>query len=831
MPNANIVFGGSGASRTVTITPAPNQSGTATITLTVTDGSSATASDSFVLTVTPVNDVPTISDTTDKTTPQNTVSGPHTFTIGDVETAAASLTVTAASSNTTLVPVASIVFGGSGSSRTVTITPASNQTGAATITLTVSDGNGGTAADSFVLTVTPVNAAPTISDVTDKTTNEDTATPALGFTVGDAETPAASLTVAGSSSNTTLVPVANIVFGGSGSSRTATITPALNQTGTATITLTVTDGSGGSASDTFVLTVTAVNDVPTISDVTDKTTNEDTPTPALSVTVGDVETPAASLTLTAASSNTLLVPTANIVLGGSGASRTVTITPALNQLGTATITLTVGDGTGGTAADSFVLTVTAVNDLPTISDTTDKTTNEDTATPALAVTIGDAETPAASLTFSASSSNPTLVPTGNIVFGGSGANRTVTLIPAPDQPGTTTITLTVTDGNGGSANDTFVLTVIPVNDPPVVNAGPDVSTAFPAPASLAGTAVDIDGPALVRVWSQVSGPGTATFTDPNAATTSANFTAPGTYVLRLTANDGQFNVSDDVSVAVTGANMGLSFDGVSKRVTFGPAPGLGAATFTIETWFKREGAGATVSTGTGGVTAIPLVTKGMAQAEGGNVDMNYFLGIDGTSRVLVADFEDTATGLNHPVQGVTTDLRQRLVSRRGDLRRHDVEAVPQRPARCDARRRRLHAAFRQHPARRARHGDDVDRGGHRRVPGRARRAARLERRAQWRRHPGGDDWTSDLRTGIDRALEPGRGIRIDCRGQQRRRQHRHDPEHRCLGDRDAVCLDAAPAGELRSAPDRVGRRRGSREARPGPRPRRGHVHGRDVVQA
>ena len=121
---ASIVLGGSGANRTVTITPAANQSGTATITLTVTDGNGGTATDSFVLTVLPVNDVPTISNVTDKTTDQNTASGPLAFTIGDVETAAAALTVSATSANTTLVPTANIVFGGTGASRTVTVTPA-----------------------------------------------------------------------------------------------------------------------------------------------------------------------------------------------------------------------------------------------------------------------------------------------------------------------------------------------------------------------------------------------------------------------------------------------------------------------------------------------------------------------------------------------------------------------------------------------------------------------------------------------------------------------------------------------------------------------------------
>ena len=53
----------------------------------------------------------------------------------------------------------------------------------------------------------------------------------------------------------------------------------------------------------------------------------------------------------------------------------------------------------------------------------------------------------------------------------------------------------------------------------------------------------------------------------------------------------------------------------------------------------RRGLG--TSTGNGGIaSAIPLITKGRAEAEGSNVDMNYFLGIDATTGVLVADFEE-----------------------------------------------------------------------------------------------------------------------------------------------------------------------------------------------
>ncbi|MBK8724464.1 MAG: tandem-95 repeat protein [Holophagaceae bacterium] len=555
VPNANIVFGGSGASRTVTVTPAANQFGTSTITLTVTDGNGGTATDTFLLTVTSVNDNPTISNIADQTINEDANTGALAFTIGDVETAAASLTMSGSSSNTTLVPNANIVFGGSGASRTVTVTPAANQFGTATITVTVTDANSGTGTDTFLLTVTSVNDNPTISDITDQTINEDANTGALAFTVGDTETAAASLTVSGSSSNTTLVPNANIVFGGSGASRTVTVTPAANQFGTATITVTVTDANGGTGTDTFLLTVTSVNDNPTISDITNQTINEDANTGALAFTIGDVETAAASLTLGGSSSNTTLVPNANIVFGGSGASRTVTVTPAANQFGTATITVTVTDANGGTGTDTFLLTVTSVNDNPTISDITDQTINEDANTGALAFTIGDVETAAASLTVSGSSSNTTLVPNANIVFGGSGASRTVTVTPAANQFGTATITVTVTDANGGTGTDTFLLTVTSVNDNPTITDITDQTISEDAnTGALAFTIGDVETAAASLT---VSGSSSNTTLVPNANIVFGGSGTSRTVTVTPAAN--QFGTAT-ITVTVTDANGGTGTD-------------------------------------------------------------------------------------------------------------------------------------------------------------------------------------------------------------------------------------------------------------------------------
>jgi hypothetical protein len=98
------------------------------------------------------------------------------------------------------------------------------------------------------------------------------------------------------------------------------------------------------------------------------------------------------------------------------------------------------------------------NTTPTIANISDRSMNTGSVLAPISFTIGDAETAPANLVVIGSSSNPALVPNANIVFSGSGANRVVTIAPAPGQTGATTITITVSDGVL-SASDSLALTV------------------------------------------------------------------------------------------------------------------------------------------------------------------------------------------------------------------------------------------------------------------------------------------------------------------------------------------------------------------------------------
>lgn len=198
----------------------------------------------------------------------------------------------------------------------------------------------------------------------------------------------------------------------------------------------------------------APNAAPVISAVADLATAEDTPTAAVPFTIYDAETPAAALTLTAASSDTNLVPVTGISLGGSGTNRTVTVSPATNASGSATITVTVDDGVNFTS-EPFLLTVNAVNDRPVLVAVADRTVHAGTVV-LLTNVASDVESPPQTLGFSFAASPP-------LAAAVNPANGVFQWPTADADAGTTnTIGVRVTD-NGApplSATNTFKVTVL-----------------------------------------------------------------------------------------------------------------------------------------------------------------------------------------------------------------------------------------------------------------------------------------------------------------------------------------------------------------------------------
>jgi hypothetical protein len=116
-------------------------------------------------------------------------------------------------------------------------------------------GGGGSSEPAPTAPTVPVNAAPTISAIAAQAIDEGGATGELAFTIGDAETSPDALSVSVTSSNSGLVQADGIELTGKGSSRSLTIFPATEQSGTATITVAVSDGGGAVSRSNFELTV------------------------------------------------------------------------------------------------------------------------------------------------------------------------------------------------------------------------------------------------------------------------------------------------------------------------------------------------------------------------------------------------------------------------------------------------------------------------------------------------------------------------------------------------------------------------------------------------
>jgi hypothetical protein len=124
--------------------------------------------------------------------------------------------------------------------------------------------------------------------------------------------------------------------------------------------------------------------------------------------------------------------------------------------------------------------------------------------------------------------------------------------------GANSIIAQAVDQAGNQATASITVTRETPNQPPVVNAGLDQNLALPQTATLHGTASDDglpQGSTLVTQWTMIGGPGTVDFADASDLDTIASFSSAGTYVLRLSADDGVLSNSDDLTVTVQPQNQ------------------------------------------------------------------------------------------------------------------------------------------------------------------------------------------------------------------------------------------------------------------------------------
>jgi len=339
---------------------------------------------------------------------------------------------------------------------TVTYKPNANENGFDNYEYTVTDSDGQTSTATVYLHIIPVNDAPSFTKGADETKNEDDGAQSVPWATailsGPSNESGQAVDFIVSNDNSSL-----FTSGGQpqiSANGTLSYTSAPDANGTAGVSVklhddggTVNGGVDTSGVQIFTITINAVNDAP-VADGQSDTTNEDT---AKEITLGASDFDSNDLSYSIVGSGP-----AHGTLSGTGATRTYT--PDANYNGPDSFTYTANDGTADSNAATVNVTINPVNDAPTVSNIADKTVEKSANTGSISFTVGDLDSAADSLTVTGSSSNTTLVPDANIVFGGTGAERTVKVTPAAGKIGTATITVRVSDGSA-QVSETFVLTV------------------------------------------------------------------------------------------------------------------------------------------------------------------------------------------------------------------------------------------------------------------------------------------------------------------------------------------------------------------------------------
>jgi gliding motility-associated-like protein len=551
----NVNYTSPNTTGTLTFTPISNQSGVANITVTVNDGM-ATTSRTFEVRV---NTPPTLNSIGNLSLTQN--ASEQTVNLGGITDGGEggqTLTVTASSNNTTLIPNPAVAYTSPQATGSLSFTPVNNQTGMATITVTVNDGFNNFTRN-FTVSVNP-NLPPTLDAISNITIPQNAPQQTVNLTgISDGGEGNQTISFTATSNNTGLIPNPTVNYTSPNATGTLNFTAVAGQTGSAIITVTVSDGfADDDFSRTFTVTVSP-NQPPTIDKPADLLLRMNDPQQTVNLTgITDGGENNQTLTVTASSNNTALIPNPTVTYTSPNTTGSLSFTPVNNQFGVAIITVSVNDGIT-TSNQNFEVRVNAPPTLDAIGNIT-IIQNAPAQTVALTGISTGGET-GQSITITAISSNPTLIPNPTITYTSPNATGSLAFTPVPDEIGTAEITVTVSDGIAAhNVSRTFTVTVN-ANNPPTLNAIANRTIVMNAGQQTVNLAGISDGDGGVQTLSVSASSNNTTLIPavtvnytPNNATGNIRFTPAtdqfGIARITVTVSDGVQNFSRSFNVTV-----------------------------------------------------------------------------------------------------------------------------------------------------------------------------------------------------------------------------------------------------------------------------------------